>query len=86
VVMPLAQETKKEIATIAIKDNTILLMILGFYGLKKEINKHYRVKVLVRGIVICFRGTITVPNYYIFHKNCKNKLSFCSFSILSCFI
>jgi hypothetical protein len=34
--MPLAQETKKEIATIAIKDNTILLMILGFYGLKKR--------------------------------------------------
>jgi hypothetical protein len=38
VVMPLAQEIKKEMATMATKDNTILLvMILGFLRFKKEI-------------------------------------------------
>jgi hypothetical protein len=32
--MPLAQETKKEMAVIAIKDNTIRLMVKGFTVLK----------------------------------------------------
>jgi len=85
--MLLEQETKREIAIIATKENTILLMVKRVLRFKKEISNFSGIK--VRSEVLRFGNllTITEPNILPENEKCKNPAKIFAFLyLLSCFM